>query len=79
MNPSRPTVKGRVVEVDICPQGVGFVLSVGAVSLWLGPAVAVDVLDTLARAIAVEQCAQDEETEGEPPPARAVLRRRIFS
>jgi hypothetical protein len=44
-----------MVEVDICEQGVGFVLSVGAVSLWLGPAVAVDVLDTLARAVAAEQ------------------------
>jgi hypothetical protein len=43
-----------MVEVDICEQGVGFVLSVGAVSLWLGPAVAVDVLDTLARAVAAE-------------------------
>ena len=30
-------------------------LSVGAVSLWLGPNAALDVLDTLARAVAAEQ------------------------
>ena len=32
-----------MVEVDICERGVGFVLSVGPVSLWLRPAVAVDL------------------------------------
>ena len=76
MNPNRPTVKGKVVEVDICEQGIGYVLSVGAVSLWLAPAVAVDVLETLARAIATEQGAQGER---DAPRPRVALRRRIFS
>jgi hypothetical protein len=79
MNPNRSTVKGKVVEVDICEQGIGYVLSVGAVSLWLGPAVAVDVLETLARAIAVQQDEQAKNTERDAPRSRAVLRRRIFS
>jgi hypothetical protein len=79
MDPTRPTIKGRVVEVDICEQGVGFVLSVGAVSVWLAPAVALDVLDTLARAVAVEHGAPGGEPERDAPPARVVLRRRIFS
>ena len=79
MDPSRPTVKGRVVEVDICEQGVGFVLSVGAVSLWLGPAVAVDVLETLARAIAIEHGERGKDGERDAPRSRAALRRRIFS
>ena len=65
-----------MVEVDICEQGVGYVLSVGAVSLWLAPAVAVDVLETLARAISTEQ---REKGEREAPRPRAALRRRIFS
>ena len=69
-------MKGRVVEVDICEQGVGYVLSVGAVSLWLGPAVAIDVLETLARAISTEQ---REKGGRDAPRSRAALRRRIFS
>ena len=32
MDPARPCVKGRVVEVDICESEVGFVLSIGVVS-----------------------------------------------
>ncbi|HEY7372037.1 MAG TPA: hypothetical protein VIF57_07635 [Polyangia bacterium] len=55
MDPRRSTVKGRVVEVDICEREVGFVLSVSPVSLWLGPGLAVDVLETLARALAAQQ------------------------
>ncbi len=47
-------MKGRVVEVDILENGAGFVLSVGPVSLWLGPALAADVLDTLAQAMEAE-------------------------
>ena len=72
----RSIVKGKVVEVDICERDVGFVLSVGPVSLWLGPAVALDVLETLARAIAVEQSEERERSAPRPP---AALRRRIFS
>ena len=48
-------MRGRVVEVDVCEREVGFVLSVGPVSLWLGPGLAVDVLETLARALAAQQ------------------------
>jgi hypothetical protein len=69
------TIKGRVVEVDICEREVGYVLSVGPVSLWLGPAVALDVLETLARAVA----AQREEGERRVPEPPAAVRRRIFS
>ena len=76
MGSRRSIVKGKVVEVDICERDVGFVLSVGPVSLWLGPAVALDVLETLARAIAVEQ-SEDREPAAPSPPA--ALRRRIFS
>ena len=76
MDSRRSTVKGKVVEVDICEREVGFVLSVGPVSLWLGPAVALDVLDTLARAIAAQR---QEDGERAGPRAPAALRRRIFS
>ncbi len=72
MDPSRPSVKGRVVEVDICESDVGFVMSVGVVSVWLTPAVALDLLETLARAVAAREAG-----EGEPGLARSlrVLRR----
>ena len=50
----KPTVKGRVAQVDICPSEAGFVLSVGPVSLWLDAAVAEDVVETLAQALALE-------------------------
>jgi hypothetical protein len=76
MDQQRPTVKGRVVEVDILERDVGFVLSVGPVSLWLGPAVAIDVLDTLARAVAA---ARDATSARAAPNPGAALRRRIFS
>ena len=75
MDSNRPTVKGRTVEVDILDDGAGFVLSVGAVSIWLGPNAALDVLDTLARAVAVEQRQPERDTPGR----RASVRRRIFS
>lgn len=76
MDRKRSTVKGRIVEVDICEREVGFVLSVGPVSLWLGPTVAVDVLDTLARAITL---ARREGNEPAPAKPQAAPRRRIFS
>jgi len=77
MDSRRSTVKGRVVEVDICEREVGFVLSVGPVSLWLGPAIALDVLETLARAVAARR--NDEAGERAAPDPLAALRRRIFS
>jgi len=76
MDSRRSTVKGRVVEVDICERDVGFVLSVGPVSLWLGPAVAIDVLDTLARAVALEQRQNGDAGAARPP---AAARRRVCS
>jgi hypothetical protein len=76
MDSRRSTVKGKVVEVDICERDVGFVLSVGPVSLWLGPAVALDVLDTLARALAIQR-SEDRERGAPSPPA--ALRRKSFS
>jgi len=75
MDSNRQIVKGRAVEVDILDDGAGFVLSVGAVSIWLGPNAALDVLDTLARAVAVEQGQPQRHTPGR----RASLRRRSFS
>jgi hypothetical protein len=75
MDSNRQIVKGRAVEVDILDDGAGFVLSVGAVSIWLGPNAALDVLDTLARAVALEQRQPQRDASGR----RASLRRRIFS
>jgi len=77
MDGDRRIVRGRVVEVDILERGVGFVLSVGAVSLWLGPAVVVDVLDTLARAVAAEHAGEAGRAPTATPPV--ALRRRNIS
>jgi hypothetical protein len=52
-----PAVKGRCVDIDICERDVGFVMSIGVVSVWLSPAIARDLLETLARAIAVSEAA----------------------
>jgi hypothetical protein len=76
MDRRRSAVKGRFVEIDICERKVGFVLSVGPVSLWLRPAVADDILETLARALAVEESQNAD--RGAPKPA-AAPRRRVFS
>ena len=54
MNPTRRTLSGRSVQVDVCSPEGGFVLSVGPVSLWLPATAALDVVETLARAIALE-------------------------
>ena len=60
MDPRRPSVKGRVVEVDICESDIGFVMSVGVVSVWLAPAVAIDLLETLARAVAAREAREGD-------------------
>jgi hypothetical protein len=78
MDSTRRMVKGRAVEVDLLENGAGFVLSIGPVSLWLGPALAADVLETLARAVAVEK-GEQVEAERDAPSPQAALRRRIFS
>ena len=76
MDRRQSTVKGRAVEVDICEPEVGFVLSIGPVSVWLEPAVAIDVLETLARAVASAQSQGGERTTPDPI---AAVRRRIIS
>jgi hypothetical protein len=53
----RPVVMGRVAQVDLCPEG--FVLSIGPFSLWLGSSTALDVVETLARALALQVAAPD--------------------
>ena len=50
-------MKGRCVDIDICERDVGFVMSIGVVSVWLSPAIARDLLATLARAIALTETA----------------------
>ena len=47
-------IKGRIAQVDICPEEAGYVLSIGQVSLWLQLDEAQDVMQTLKRALAVE-------------------------
>jgi hypothetical protein len=54
MDTQRPSLHGRVVQVDICAREAGVVLSVGPVSLWLPTSTALDVVETLARALALE-------------------------
>ena len=62
-----------MVEVDICESDIGFVLSVGVVSVWLAPAVAIDLLETLARAVAAREAGAARRRW----PVRRVLRRRL--
>jgi hypothetical protein len=45
---------GRVTQVDILPFEVGFIVSVGRVTLWVGLEEAEDLLETLGRALMVE-------------------------
>jgi hypothetical protein len=59
----KPAVLGRMAQVDICPAESGFVLSVGPVSIWLEPAVAEDVVRTLAQALSLDT--RDEPSPGE--------------
>jgi hypothetical protein len=40
------------VEVDICPEQSGYILSVGSMSIWLDGSTAEEVVDMLERAIA---------------------------
>jgi|KBSSwiStaDraftv2_1062776.scaffolds.fasta_scaffold996297_2 hypothetical protein len=39
------------VQVDVCPEGGGFILSVGSVSLWLDERASVDVMISIAHAL----------------------------
>jgi hypothetical protein len=54
MDADRPVLHGRFVQVDVCAREAGVVLSVGPVSLWLPTNTALDVVETLARALALE-------------------------
>lgn len=67
MKPTTPTrlwETGRSVQVDICPEDVGFVMSIGRVSLWLKLEEAQDVVATLTRAlIRSAALAGEEETD----------------
>ena len=45
------------VEVDVCPEQSGYILSVGPMSIWLDGATAEDVVEMLERAIATRTAA----------------------
>src|SRR3954470_18721437 len=51
---SPPAIVGRIAQVDVCPRGAGFVLSVGPVSIWLPLDAARDVVTTLAQALLLD-------------------------
>ncbi len=65
---------GKITQVDICPLGVGFIMSVGRVTLWLEVKEAEDLLYCLGRALMVEANGDDlsdvepdsEDVEGAP-------------
>ncbi len=50
---------GKITQVDICPFGVGFIVSVGRVTLWLEVEEAEDLLHCLGRALMVEAAGDD--------------------
>jgi hypothetical protein len=53
---------GRVVHVDICAEEeVGFVATIGRVSIWLSKAEAQDMVATLTRALIRSAAAESEE------------------
>jgi hypothetical protein len=48
------TLRGGVAQVDVCPDRAGFILSLERLSVWLSLSEAVDVVQTLARALELE-------------------------
>ena len=64
MKRNESTVRGRVAQVDICPDEAGYVLSVGAVSLWLDRRTAEDVVATLGQALWVDDNVPRDGREG---------------
>ena len=61
---------GRHVEVDICADDeVGFVATIGPVSLWLRKEEAQDMVATLTRALLRSAAMQDEEKPDLSPTA----------
>jgi hypothetical protein len=42
-------------QVDVCPSNAGFVLSIGATSIWLERAAATEILGLLADALAIDR------------------------
>ena len=65
MKSRKTAVLGRVAQVDICPDEGGFILSVGRVSLWLAIEDALDVAETLTRALDQEMAAASAKSESE--------------
>jgi hypothetical protein len=47
----RRTFRNGVAQVDVCPGEVGFILSIGRVSLWVNTDEALDAARALARAL----------------------------
>jgi hypothetical protein len=73
-NPARLWETGRSVQVDICPEDVGFVMSIGRVSLWLKLEEARDLVATLTRAlIRSAALAGDEKPDLGPEAVTAAL------
>jgi hypothetical protein len=50
---------GRTTQVDICPFEVGFIVSIGRVTVWIGLEEAEDLLEVLGRALMVEASGDD--------------------
>ena len=42
-------------QVDVCPANAGFVLSIGATSIWLERAAAAEIVGLLADALAIDR------------------------
>jgi len=47
----KKTFRNGVAQVDVCPGEVGFILSIGRVSLWVNTDEALDAARALARAL----------------------------
>jgi hypothetical protein len=76
MKPTKPArlwETGRSVQVDICPEDVGFVMSIGRVSLWLKLEEAQDLVATLTRALirSAALTAAEEKTDLGPEAGRS--------
>lgn len=50
---------GRTTQVDVCPFEVGFIVSIGRVTVWIGLEEAEDLLEVLGRALMVDAAGGD--------------------
>ena len=74
LKPDRLWETGRSVQVDICPEDVGFVMSIGRASIWLKLEEAQDLVATLTRAlIRSAALARDDEPDLGPDALTAAL------